>query len=237
MASSRSRSASTGPSTASGAADLELIDVSRGWGRRRRREVLRSVSLRAPAGTVSWVGGANGAGKTTLLRVTAGILTPDGGEVGLGSLDPERDRERYQSEVGLVSAGDRGLYARVTVRRQLDMQARLAFIPKPDRRERVGAAIRSFGLTELADARTDQLSLGQRQRVRLALSLLHAPRLVLLDEPASSLDEAGLEVLVAAVGAIVERGGIVLWCSPPHERAVIGSDAEYVLEHGCLEPA
>ena len=198
---------------------LQLRQVCRGWRKRRGRTVvLRSVDLDARAGTVSWIGGANGAGKTTLLRVAAGILAAEGGTVRFGALEPDRDRGAYQRAVGLVSAGDRGLYARVSVRRQLDMQGRLAFIPRSVRGDWVGSAIRDFGLTDLASARTDQLSLGQRQRVRLAVSLLHRPRLALLDEPANSLDEDGLGVLISVVARITQMGGVVIWCSPPHER-------------------
>lgn len=221
-----------------GGPDLEFRQVYRGWRKRRGRTVvLRGVDLDARAGTISWIGGANGAGKTTLLRVAAGILAAERGRVRFGTLEPDRDRGAYQRAVGLVSAGDRGLYARVTVRRQLDMQGRLGFIPRSVRGDWVSSAIREFGLTDLATARTDQLSLGQRQRVRLAVSLLHRPRLVLLDEPANSLDDDGLRVLKSAVARITRMGGVVIWCSPPHERGVIPTDLEYLLESGSLRRA
>lgn len=221
-----------------GGPDLRLRQVCRGWRKRRGRTVvLQGVDLDARAGTVSWIGGANGAGKTTLLRVAAGILTAEEGTVRFDGLEPERDRGAYQRAVGLVSAGDRGLYARVTVRRQLDMQGRLGFIPRSVRDERVSSAIREFGLTDLATARTDHLSLGQRQRVRLAVSLLHRPRLALLDEPANSLDDDGLGVLKSVIERITRTGGVVIWCSPPHEREVIPTDHGYLLESGTLRPA
>jgi ABC-2 type transport system ATP-binding protein len=214
---------------------LVLRGIRRGWPR-RAEPVLEGVDLSAGPGTVTWIGGANGAGKTTLLRVAAGILAAEAGEVRFGPLDPEADRVRYQENATLVSAGDRGLYARISVRRHLDIQARLAFVPRAERSPRIAAVLEHFGLVDLAASRTDRLSLGQRQRVRLALAFLHDPRLVLLDEPANSLDEAGLMVLLGAVRRVVARGGVVIWCSPPHERAVIPSDAELQLRDGALTP-
>ena len=213
---------------------LELIDLHHKW-RSDRPPVLEAASLALASGSVTWIGGRNGAGKTTLLRIAAGILIPQAGIVRLAGLDPIRHRGAYQRHLGFLSAGDRGLNARMKVNQQLDYWARLAYVPRNERRARVADAIASFELEGLAHQRVDRMSMGQRQRVRLAMALLHAPDLVLLDEPRNSLDDDGYRVLSGQVMAAARRGAAVLWCSPRGEDRVLSFDASYTLEDGRLE--
>ncbi|HYH53959.1 MAG TPA: ABC transporter ATP-binding protein [Solirubrobacterales bacterium] len=209
---------------------LLVSAVTKGWG---ERTVLAHTDLRVDPGTSAWVGGHNGVGKTTLLRIVAGLLAPDQGEVSLDGLDPFRDRRSYQRRLGFLSAGDRGLYARLTVRSNLQLWTRLALLSGSNCESAVDAAIEAFALGELADRRADRLSLGQRQRVRLALAFLHSPRLVLLDEPANSLDDHGLSLIATAVTDLHRRGGMTIWCSPNRpELEQIGRG--YVLNEGRL---
>ncbi|MDQ3612606.1 MAG: ATP-binding cassette domain-containing protein, partial [Actinomycetota bacterium] len=94
-----------------------------------------------------------------------------------------------------------------------------------------------FELTELASRRVDRMSMGQRQRVRLAGIFLHEPDVILLDEPRNSLDTEGVEILTSAVSAATARGAAVLWCAPTGEEAKIESDRRFELEHGRLVQA
>jgi ABC-type multidrug transport system ATPase subunit len=190
---------------------LLVRGVTKRWG---DLVVLDDVEFGVRPGTSAWVGGRNGVGKTTLLRIIAGLIAADRGEVRLEGLRPHRDRRAYQRKVGFLSAGDRGLYARLTVRQNLQLWARLALLSRRQSERAIDSAIEAFELAELADGRTDRLSLGQRQRVRLALAFLHSPRLVLLDEPANSLDDEGLALIAAAVADLSRRGGVTIWCSP-----------------------
>ena len=196
--------------------------------------VLQDVDLRLAPGSIGWVGGSNGAGKTTLLRLIAGVMSPDAGSIDYSGLDPERHRRDYHRRVGYVSAGDRGLFARLSVRHHLEYCARICFVRRAERGAASRRSIERFGLSELLERRVERLSLGQRQRVRLALAFLHDPDLVLLDEPASSLDDDGAEVLRAAVDRIVARDGVVVWCSPPGERSTLESHVEMTLRDGTL---
>jgi ABC-type multidrug transport system ATPase subunit len=190
---------------------LVVRGITKGWG---KRVVLDEVSFEVRSGASAWVGGRNGVGKTTLLRIVAGLIAADRGEVELEGLSPQRDRRGYQSGIGFLSAGDRGLYARLTVRQNLQLWARLALLSKRECETAIANSITLFELGELIDGRADRLSLGQRQRVRLALAFLHSPRLVLLDEPANSLDDEGIALIAAAIGNLNRRGGIAIWCSP-----------------------
>lgn len=186
---------------------VSLNGVWRSWGRGKgRAAVLRGVDLEVDPGTVTSISGRNGAGKTTLLRIVTGILAPDQGTVTVDGLSPDGSWREYHRRIGFLSAGDRGLYARVTVRGHLDYWAALAFVPRGDRKRMVEDALAGFDLSDLSGRRADRLSQGQRQRLRLALAVVHRPRLLLLDEPRNSLDADGKSLVDAAVRDLVRRG-------------------------------
>jgi ABC-2 type transport system ATP-binding protein len=215
---------------------LELTDLYHRW-KGPKPPVLNGVRLTLRAGEVTWIGGRNGAGKTTLLRLAAGILLAQRGEVRIGELTPRSSGGRYRRQIGFLSAGDRGLQARLRVAQQLDYWGRLAYVPRERRAERVADSLRRFGLEEFAARRVDRMSMGQRQRIRLAMAFLHEPRVVLLDEPRNSLDDDGYRLLNEQIEDAAKRGATVLWCSPRGEDRVIECDASYTLSDGHLERA
>jgi ABC-type multidrug transport system ATPase subunit len=215
---------------------LELVGITKRWPR-LERPVLDDVDLELQPGSVTWIGGCNGIGKTTLMRIAAGLIGCDDGSVRLDGLHPVRDRRAYQARCGFVSAGTGGLYARLTVRWHLDWWARIAFVAPRQRKHVVRAALERFELVDLARRRVDRMSMGQRQRVRIAGAFLHDPDVVLLDEPRNSLDAEGVEVLAGAVRAATARGAAVLWCAPSGEEEKIESDRRLLLEHGRLVAA
>jgi ABC-2 type transport system ATP-binding protein len=211
---------------------LVMLSLHKTWG---DLKVLDDVELVLDAGTTTWIGGANGVGKTTLLRIAAGLICPDEGVVDLDGLHPRLDRARYQARVGFLSAGDRGLYARLNVRQHLELWARLSLLSRASRCATIERTIEQLELQELVDSRLDRLSMGQRQRVRIAMAFLHEPDLVLLDEPLSSLDERSAGLLRACLSDVARRGGAALWVSPtPPEEAVF--DRLLWLEGGRLVP-
>jgi ABC-2 type transport system ATP-binding protein len=215
---------------------LEIRDLYHRW-KGPKPPVLDDVDLTLRAGEVTWIGGRNGAGKTTLLRLAAGILLPQRGSVRIGELTPLARAGRYQRQIGFLSAGDRGLQARMRVSQQLDYWARLAYVPRSRRRQLVERSLGEFGLEEFAERRVDRMSMGQRQRIRLAMAFLHEPRVLLLDEPRNSLDDEGYSLLNARIRAAAAAGATILWCSPRGEDRVIECDASYALVEGKLEPA
>jgi ABC-2 type transport system ATP-binding protein len=212
---------------------LVLRGVVKAWGDRR---VLDGIDLTLEPGQLVRILGANGAGKTTLLRVATGMIRPDGGDVALRGLHPERDRARFLSGVGFLSAGDGGLYARLSSRRHLELCADLSLIPRPRRSEAIAEAIDAFELAGFLDRRVQRISTGQRQRTRLALAFLHHPDVVLLDEPGNSLDDDGLALLDRHLGALRLRGGACLWCAPSAGDSAFDFDARYRLSGGGLRP-
>ena len=208
---------------------LRLSDVHRAW---RKKPVLTGCDLDLVAGKVTWLGGVNGAGKTTLMRIATGLLAPDKGTVDLQGLDPWDDREAFQQRIGVLPAGNGGLYARLTVRDNLLFQCGLASVGRRERGPAIERVVEQCALADLFRQRVDRMSRGQRQRVRLAQVLLHDPDLLMLDEPYTSLDEEGLERLQTLMDGLAARGGAVLWLGPSPRLAGLGHDRAAWLEDG-----
>jgi ABC-2 type transport system ATP-binding protein len=227
----------TRPGAAPAAVPLALRAITKRW-RGGQAPVLDDVSLTLQPGTSTWVGGRNGVGKTTLLRIAAGLIHPERGRAEARGITVHEDRQRYQRLVSFLPAGDRGLYARLTVQQQLEFWARIAMVPHQRLGPAVREAIETFQLRELVARRVDRMSMGQRQRLRIAMTFLPEPEVVLLDEPLTSLDHDGAELLAQASARVLARGGALLWCSPeathPPEREF---DASWILQGGGLVPA
>jgi ABC-2 type transport system ATP-binding protein len=215
--------------------DRLLLDgISKSWPG-ADRPVLDDVTLAVEPGTVVHLSGPNGAGKTTLLRIAVGLIRPDRGRVRLGGLDVEADRAAFQRQVGFLSAASAGLYARLTVRDHLRLWSRLALLARGEREPACQRVLAALDIGALAGRRVDRLSMGQRQRVRLAGAFLHNPSVVLLDEPINSLDEAGTALLANEVERLRDEGGAGVWCTPSGDASQpLEADAHVVLRDGRL---
>jgi ABC-type multidrug transport system ATPase subunit len=218
---------------ASEALPLVLRGVTKRWSK-DQPPVLDGLDLELEPGAATWVGGRNGAGKTTMLRIAAGLIEPEAGRAEVWGVTARENRARYQRLLSFLPAGDRGLYARLTVTRQLAFWARIAMVPSTRFRAAIEDAMETFQLYELADRRVDRISMGQRQRLRLAMTFMAHPEIVLLDEPLTSLDGEGAMLLRRAIEELLGREGTVLWCSPSGEQLDMRFDTRWELDRGRL---
>jgi ABC-type multidrug transport system ATPase subunit len=182
---------------------LTLADISRSYG---RRWALNRVSLRCEAGEIVALLGPNGAGKSTLLSVAAALLTPSGGCVKYGEYDAHATPALRQ-RIGLVGH-DLYLYPELTAAENLLFYGRLHRVPDVVRR--VDAALERAQLAPRRDDAVQGFSRGMRQRLTLERALLHDPRLVLLDEPFTGLDDASSSALVERLAELRANRRIVL---------------------------
>jgi len=194
---------------------LSARRVARRFG---RRVVLEPIDLDLAEGEVVALGGPNGAGKSTLLAILAGALAPSGGDVA--ATEPGR--------VGWMPQQP-ALYSRLTPRENLELFARLAGLADPD--AAVDGALEAVGLTD-EDRRTAQLSVGNVQRLNLAIGLLGEPDVLLLDEPTASLDVAQRQRLWRLVDDLRAKGGAVLFATHNLEEARRTADRLLVLQVG-----
>jgi ABC-type multidrug transport system ATPase subunit len=152
--------------------------------------------------------GPNGAGKTTLLRILAGLMRPSAGQVRVLGQPLEHARPQTRGAIGLLSHQSL-LYDDLTLLENLTFAARLYGLDRP--REVAEAALAQAGLADRADEQPRRLSRGLLQRAAIARALLHRPRVLLLDEPFTSLDAAASARLRADLGMRLAVGlGMVL---------------------------
>jgi ABC-2 type transport system ATP-binding protein len=149
------------------------------------RRVIENFSIDVPAGHIFGFLGPNGSGKTTTIRMLCGLLTPDAGTGRCLGHDLIEESAAIKLEVGYMPQRF-GLYEDLSIRENLDFVARLYDVPRAKRA--VGQTLERLGLAERARQLAGQLSGGWKQRLALAACLLHAPRLLLLDEPTAGVD-------------------------------------------------
>ena len=154
------------------------------------KRVLRGVDLDLTEGGFLVVTGANGSGKTTLLRICAGLAAPTEGTI---------DRCVTRGELGYLGH-EPLVYRELTALENLELYGRLYHVP--ERRERIGMLLERFGLWDVRRDRVASYSRGMTQRLALCRVLLHDPRLLVLDEPYTALDEAGAELLDAQLAEL-----------------------------------
>lgn len=207
---------------------VAVREISRNYGRRR---ALARVSLDCHAGEVLGLLGPNGAGKSTLLSILATLLTPSGGSVLYGDYTAAAAGAGLRARLGFLSH-DLHLYPELTARENLEFFARLYGLDEVP--ARVEAALDRAGLLARADDVVSGFSRGMRQRLALERALLHAPRLLLLDEPFTGLDDASVAALVTRLRELRAAGRITVVVTHDLDVADVLLDRVAVLKEGRL---
>jgi ABC-type Fe3+/spermidine/putrescine transport system ATPase subunit len=145
-----------------------------------------STTVEVEKGEMLVLLGPSGCGKTTLLNMVAGLLTPDTGSIVVDGVDLT-SVPTHQRNISMVFQ-TWALFPSMTVEQNVAFGLKMRKVPKPEQRERVAEALKMVRLEHLADRKPAQLSGGQQQRVALARAIVTRPKVLLLDEPLSSLD-------------------------------------------------
>ena len=192
---------------------------------------LREVSFDVRPGEFISLFGPNGAGKTTLMRIVAMLSKPSAGHVWLNGVSFKAARTEARRELGFVSHQPL-LYPDLTAEENLTFFARLYSLDQP--RERIQSLLDRVGLSHRADDPVRQFSRGMQQRLALARALLHAPRLLLFDEPYTGLDPVATEWLTRLLGDLAGQGQTVLMTSHDLERGAALASRAFILAGGRL---
>ena len=151
------------------------------------RVILADITIAIPANTYAVLMGSTGCGKTTLLEILCGLRSPTTGRVSLDGVDVTSLEPRERG-IGYVPQ-DLALFPGIKVRDQIAFAPKLRGMPPAEIEARVKRLADQFGIAPLLDRQPDMLSGGEKQRVALARALAAQPKLLLLDEPLSALDE------------------------------------------------
>ena len=223
------------PSDHSSAPAIEAAGLSKRFG---DRLAVDRVDLTAPRGTVYGLLGHNGAGKTTLIRMLLGLTHRSAGEVRLlGRPMPENHADALARVGALVE--EPKFHPHLTGRENLRIVADVRGL---EARERIDSALARVGLANRADDRVKSYSLGMRQRLGVARTLLADPELLILDEPSNGLDPAGIVEFRKLIRSFAEDEGRTVFLSSHQlsevEKVCDGAaiiDRGRVLEHGTIE--
>ncbi|WP_440222916.1 ABC transporter ATP-binding protein [Dokdonella sp. MW10] len=182
---------------------------------------LHALDLRVPEGSLYGFLGANGAGKTTTMRLLLGLLQPDSGDITIFGEALPRARERVLGMIGSMIESP-ALYAHLDARENLALLQIARRLP----RARIDEVLEAVGLADIDRRTVGQFSLGMKQRLGIAAALLHAPRLLILDEPTNGLDPVGIIAMRDLLRRLNTAGITIVLSS--HLLSEIGRLADHV---------
>ena len=220
---------------ADGAPAISLVGLRKTFGSGEHAvHAVDGVDIEIADGEFFAMLGPSGSGKTTVLRLVAGFEQPTAGSVLLGGTDVT-PLAPFQRDVNTVFQ-DYALFPHLNVQDNVAYGLRVKGVPKPERRERVDAALATVRLEGFGARRPSQLSGGQRQRVALARALVNRPRVLLLDEPLGALDLKLREQMQVELKQIQREVGITfVFVTHDQEEALTMSDRVAVFNRGQIE--
>lgn len=173
------------------------------------------LSFEVMEGEIFGLLGPNGAGKTTTLRMLSGLLQPTQGESLIAGHSMKTEQVQARRNLGFLT-GDMDLYRRLNPKELLTYFGQLYEVPKTTLTQRVDMLIREFGITDFQDRYCEKLSTGQKQRVSIARTLVHDPKVVILDEPTTGLDIMASEFILQFIKKIAKEDGKAVIFSTHH---------------------
>lgn len=191
------------------------------------------LSLDVPAGTMLGLLGPNGAGKTTTLAMATGLLQPDAGSAWVLGADVWQDPAAAKGRMGVLPDGIR-MFDRLTGAELLRYSGLLRGLGESEVRDRATELLEALGLTEAGSTLVVDYSAGMKKKIGLACALIHAPRLLILDEPLEAVDPVSGQTIRQILRAFVAGGGTVVLSSHVMELVESLCDRVAILAEGRL---
>ncbi len=172
------------------------------------QKAVDDISFDIQKGSIFGLLGPNGAGKTTLLRMITGIFYPDGGEIKLDGkhFDPLLDIR----EIGYMPE-ERGLYKKMKIGEQALYLAQLRGLSKAEAMERITYWFEKFEMQSWWNKKVEDLSKGMSQKLQFVITVLHEPKLIILDEPFSGLDPLNANLIKDEIYALAKKGATIIF--------------------------
>lgn len=184
---------------------LEIKNLSKSFG---KRKVIDNISLEVKEGEIFGFLGPNGSGKTTTIKMILRLIDNDAGEIKVNGYDTKKQFEKAMEYIGgIVENPD--MYRYMSGRDNLKLHARIRNVDE----KRIDEMLALVDLKERADDKFGKYSLGMKQRLGVALTLLHKPKVLILDEPTNGLDPAGIKKLRDILKKIAHENGVAVFVS------------------------
>ena len=186
-----------------------------------KHTAVNNVSFEVPKGSVFGLLGPNGAGKTSLIRI---ITTITGADSGTVYLDGEKLNSNHPSQIGYMPE-ERGLYKKMKVGDHLMYLAQLKGLSKTAAREQIKYWFDKFSITDWWDKKVEELSKGMQQKIQFIATVIHRPKLLILDEPFSGLDPINTNLIKSEIDEMNQNGTSIIFSTHRMEQV------EEVCEH------
>lgn len=190
------------------------------------------ITLSISAGEFVVIAGPNGSGKTTFIRHLNGLLKPTTGRVLINGMDVSRDIQRVRQMVGMVFQDPDSQIVGETVSADVAFGPENLSLDRAEIKKRVADALRSVGLTHLADQRPHFLSGGEKRRLAIAGVLAMRPQVIIFDEPFSSLDYPGVQQVLQQIVALHQSGHTILVTTHDLEKVIAHAGRLILLAKG-----
>jgi putative ABC transport system ATP-binding protein len=214
---------------------IELFNISKRYG---VTEVLKKIDLTVKEGEFISIRGKSGVGKTTLLKIIGLLEEPDKGEIRLlgKSINMLNDNEKSELRLHYIGFVFQffNLIPSLTIMENIELPLALAGINKKERKKRVIELLEYFGLTTLAERFPYSLSGGEKQRIAIVRALVNNPKIILADEPTSSLDDENSELLMELFSKINKERKVTIVLTTTDLYEKLPTIMDYVLKEGYL---
>lgn len=181
------------------------------------------VSFNVEDGEVLGLLGENGAGKTTTLRMIATMLKTSAGTAIVDGYDVNKDPTSVRKSIGILFGGEVGIYDRLTARENITYFAQLSGLSKEETNRNIEKLIKDFDMESYIDRKAGKFSRGMKQKVSIARSIVHNPKVMLFDEPSTGLD-------VSATRSVHQ---FIMNCKKDNKAVVLSSHSMYEVEKLC----
>lgn len=184
---------------------------------------VNDISFHVNEGEILGLLGENGAGKTTALRMIATMLKPTAGEAIVNGYNINKSPEEVRRNIGILFGGEVGIYDRLTARENIMYFAQLGGLSKSEAKVNIDKLIKDFSMEEYIDKPAGKFSRGMKQKVSIARSIVHDPKVMLFDEPSTGLD-------VSATRSVQK---FILNCKAQNKAVILSSHSMYEVEKLC----
>jgi ABC-2 type transport system ATP-binding protein len=195
---------------------------------------VNGISFSIKEGEIFGILGPNGAGKTTTINLILGLLKPTDGKIIVDGMDNQEHRDEIKNLIGMMTQ-ETVVESELTARENLEFFASLYHVPEGIKENKVKQALADADLTEFANKKAGMFSGGMKRRLELVKSMLHEPKIIILDEPTTGLDVQNRSNMWVRIKELSKRGVTIIMTTQYLEEADVLCDRIAIIDHGKIK--